>query len=50
MIPRNADRLTPKDVRQYRKTVDALIASCLELIREYPLPDDAGPGQERSGS
>ena len=50
MTPKNADRLTPEDVRRYRETVDALIASCLERIHEYPLPDDADPGQERSGS
>jgi hypothetical protein len=35
--------MTDVQVKQYREAVAALVAACLQQLRAYPLPDEAGP-------
>jgi hypothetical protein len=41
--------MTDEQVRQYRESVAALVAACLEQLRAYPLPDEAVPDTPRAG-
>ncbi len=39
--------MTPEEVASYRAAVEALVAECLALIRDYPVERDADPVSER---
>jgi len=40
--------MTPEEIARYRAGVNALVATCLEQIRAYPIGNDADPQRERS--
>jgi len=33
--------MTEEQIRQYREAVAALVATCVQQLRDYPLPDEA---------
>jgi hypothetical protein len=39
--------MTPEEIARYRAGVNALVATCLEQIRAYPIGNDADPQRER---